>query len=69
LILKNVKLLKNYLQIEELRRENIRLRSEKEKFEALEQNLHEKERILQDNIPTFNFNNKENFQQELVNPV
>ena len=69
LILKNVKLLKNSLQIEELRRENIRLRSEKEKFEALEQNLHEKERILQDNIPTFNFNNKENFQQELVNSM
>lgn len=56
-------------KIEELRRENIRLRSEKEKFEALEQNLHEKERILQDNIPTFNFNNKENFQQNFEKPT
>jgi len=56
-------------QIEKLRRENIRLRSEKEKFEALEQNLLENERILGNTIPIFNFNNKENFDQNFQKPT
>ncbi|CAG5079927.1 Oidioi.mRNA.OKI2018_I69.PAR.g9420.t1.cds [Oikopleura dioica] len=54
-------------KIEELRTENVRLRSDQEKYETLQQTLLEKEQTFNDNIPSFNFEEKEKFDQTKIN--